>query len=166
MAAELFAFLCVCGLSGRSSDRQTKQLEPTADTALVQIPREGFDRAFTSLTYTTQAYMHKWLADTTCIAYLYLSISCLPTLRVFIVILLTQSNCCVLWLTVLPFKYWISPLGSINLSEIRWSGFANQILANLLESMWNYNVLLTLQLLSEIWVHRVWVNGIAFVQLR
>lgn len=59
MAAELFAFLCVCGLSGRSSDRQTKQLELTADTASVQIPREGFDRAFTSLTYTTQAYMHK-----------------------------------------------------------------------------------------------------------
>lgn len=50
------AFLCVCGLSGRSSDRQTKQLELTADTASVQIPREGFDRAFTSLTYTTQTY--------------------------------------------------------------------------------------------------------------
>jgi len=61
------AFLCVCGLSGRSSDRQTKQLEPTADTGSVQIPGERFNRAFTSRTYATQTYMHKWLTDATLI---------------------------------------------------------------------------------------------------
>lgn len=42
MAADLFAFLCVDVLSGRSSDRQTKQLKPTADTASLQVPGEGF----------------------------------------------------------------------------------------------------------------------------
>lgn len=139
------AFLCVCGLSGRSSDRQTKQLELTADTASVQIPREGFDRAFTSLTYTTQTYaqMTYWynLHGNHSLS-MYLSIFLLVYKHtVFAVILhLYDSDFC-------PSDTKKSPLGSINLSEVRWSN-----LANLSESVWDYNVPLMLQLLSEVWV--------------